>query len=293
MDDVAPILVYGKTGQVARALEQVLGARAVYVGRDEADFSQPETLREAFERVKPSAVINAVAYTQVDKAESEEALAHTVNAEAPALVAELCAAKGIPFVHYSTDYVFAGQGETPFAEDTLTAPLNAYGRTKRAGEEAVMATGGKHLIFRTSWVYDAVGKNFLTTMLRLGSEREELNIVSDQIGAPSYAPHLAEATVQVLEKAQQMQTFPSSIYHLCNAGKTSWHGFAEAIFTEAQGRGMPLQVKRCVPIPASSYPAPAARPHNSRLSCAKLTRTFGITMPDWEEGVRAALASIT
>jgi dTDP-4-dehydrorhamnose reductase len=293
MHPTTPVLIYGKNGQVARALAQLLDDKAVTVGRDEADFTQPDTLRAAFDRVNPSVVINAVAYTQVDTAESDEVTAHTVNAEAPTMLAHLCAARGIPFVHYSTDYVFAGQGDAPFNEDAPTAPLNAYGRTKLAGEKAVMAAGGNYLIFRTSWVYDAVGKNFLTTMLRLGAEREALNIVADQIGAPSYAPHIAQATMQALQAAQRMQPFPSGIYHLCNEGETSWHGFAEEIFKQASARAIPLRVKCCNPIPASDYPTPAIRPHNSRLSCAKLHATFGVTLPPWQEGVDAALACIS
>ncbi len=286
-----PILVFGRTGQVGSALAALLGDSAVIAGREEADFTQPDTFASLIDRVQPSAIINAVAYTQVDKAEEEEALAFQVNATAPGALATLAKERGIPFIHYSTDYVFSGQGSTPFKESDATAPLNAYGRSKRAGEKAVMAAGGDVLIFRTSWVYDALGKNFLTTMLRLGQERDTLNVVADQIGAPSYAPHLAQATLEALSAASAMEHFPTGIYHLCNAGETSWHGFACAIFEEARQAGMVLALQDCHPIPSADYPTPAARPLNSRLDCTKLREVLGVQLPDWREGVKAAMVS--
>jgi len=281
-------LVFGSNGQIGQALGALLDD-AVLLSRDEADFSRPNTLPAVVEAINPSVIFNAVAYTAVDKAEEEEALATVINADAPGALAAIAAKRGIPFVHYSTDYVFDGAGDTPRNETAKTFPLSAYGRSKLAGEKAVEAAGGHYLIFRTSWVYDAFGKNFLKTMLRLGAEREQLRVVADQIGAPSYAPHLAAATLQALENAQAQAAFPSGIYHMCNAGEVSWHGFAEAIFEEARKCGMELRVESVEPIPTSAYPTAATRPLNSRLDCSKLRDTLGVTLPDWREGLKDAL----
>ncbi|MBN66618.1 MAG: dTDP-4-dehydrorhamnose reductase [Rickettsiales bacterium] len=283
------ILVFGRSGQIARALQKAIGPRGIFLGRDEADLSKPDTLHDIIESHAPRAVINAAAYTQVDKAEEEEALATTINADAPAAMAATCYELGIPFVHYSTDYVFAGDGNAMRDEAEPVAPPNAYGRSKLAGELAVEAEGGQFLIFRTSWVYDAEGKNFFTTMLRLGVERESLNIVNDQIGAPSYAPHLAQATMKALETAMQMDAFPSGVYHMCNAGETNWCEFAQSIFEGARRHGAILAVGDVQGIPSSAYPTPATRPLNSRLDCTKLQAIFGVTMPDWREGLNACL----
>ena len=283
------ILILGKSGQMGRALASLLGDKAYSAGRDEADFTSPASFTPLIERVNPTAIINAVAYTTVDKAEGEEALAYQVNAEAPAALARLAKVRGIPLVHYSTDYVFDGSGLRPFQESDISTPLNAYGRSKRAGEEAIEALGGAYLIFRTSWVFDGTGKNFLTTMLQLGAERTEVSVVADQVGAPSYAPHLAAATMEALICATHLDAFPSGIYHMCNAGETSWHGFATAIFEEARKSGLHLNIKTCRPIPSSEYPTPAIRPLNSRLNCGKLADVLDVTLPDWREGVRAAV----
>ncbi len=284
-----PILIFGKTGQVGRALANLLGDKAVVAGRDEADFTKPENFAALVNRVQPSAIINAVAYTQVDKAEEDETLATQVNATAPAVLATLAKERGVPFVYYSTDYVFNGAGNAPFTEDMPCAALNAYGRSKRAGEEAIATIGGDYLIFRTSWVFDAEGQNFFNTMLRLAHERTELKVVGDQIGAPSYAPHLAQATMEALILATHQQPFPSGIYHMCNAGETSWHGFASEIFRQALDAELPLVIESCEAIPSEAYPTPAARPHNSRLNCGKLADVFDVVLPDWQEGVREAL----
>lgn len=284
-------LIFGANGQIGQALGALL-EDVVLLSREEADFSKPETLPAIIESIKPDYIINAAAYTQVDKAEEEEALATLINADAPAVLAREAAKRGIAFVHYSTDYVFDGAGDAPRKEDAKLAPLNAYGRSKLAGEKAVKAAGGAYLIFRTSWVYDAFGKNFLNTMLRLGAEREHLRVVADQIGAPSFASHLAEATLEALEEACKEYEFPSGIYHLCNRGETSWHGFAEAIFAQAKQRGMEMKVQTVEPIPSSAYPTPATRPLNSRLDCRKLEETFGLRMPDWREGLNEALEII-
>lgn len=289
MNNARPILIFGTTGQLGRALAACFGSRAVCVGRDEADFTQPECFAPLIERINPAAIINAVAYTQVDKAEHERDLAYAVNATAPGILAGIAKERCIPFVHYSTDYVFDGAGDKAFTETDMTAPLNVYGESKRAGESAVMRTGGDYLIFRTSWVYDAAGANFFNTMLRLGAERTELRVVADQIGAPSYAPHLAQATMEALILATHLPEFPHGIYHMCNQGETSWHGFACEIFEQAENADMPLMITSCESIPGSAYPTPAKRPHNSRLDCSALNAIFDITLPHWKAGVTDAI----
>lgn len=289
MSQLQRIVVLGANGQVGSALVALLGDRAVPLTRAEADLSQPDSLAAVLDAMMPDAVINAAAYTAVDKAEEEPDVAFAANADSPAAIARWCAAHNVPFVHYSTDYVFSGEGDTPWTEDDPKAPCNTYGATKLAGEKAIVADGGKYLIFRTSWVYDATGKNFLNTMLRLGAERDALNVVADQIGAPSYAPHLAVATLQALEKATKMLQFPSGIYHMVNGGETSWHGFATAIFEGARSKGVALQIKTVEPIAASAYPTPAKRPLNSRLDCSHLHTTFDLALPQWEQGLAQAL----
>ena len=283
-------LILGANGQVGQALNAAIDdENVVILGREQADFADPEALRTLIMRISPEYILNGVAYTAVDKAESEEDLATTINATSVRVLAECAKELDIPLIHYSTDYVFDGAGDAPRNENAPTAPLNAYGRSKLAGERAIAEVGCKHLIFRTSWVYDAYGKNFLNTMLKLGSEREELRVVADQIGAPTYARHIAQASLDALHHAMKMDIFPSGIYHLCNAGKTSWHGFAEAIFASAKKRKMRIKVERILPIPASDYPTPAARPHNSRLDCSKLRDVLGVTLPDWREGLELAM----
>lgn len=289
MSSFSRIAVLGANGQIGRALVAYLGAAALPLTRAEADFSQPMKLQDVLENLKPDAVINAAAFTAVDKAESERDAAFAANAESPAQLAAWCARNNVPFVHYSTDYVFNGEGDAPLPEDAPTAPLNVYGTSKLTGEQNVALIGGDYLIFRTSWVYDTQGANFLNTMLRLGAERETMSIVADQIGAPSFAMHLAYYTLQALEKAVQMETFPSGVYHMVNSGETSWHGFAQTIFAEAQQRNVPLQIKTVEPIPTSAYPTPAKRPLNSRLNCSKLHTVFGITLPTWQQGLAQAM----
>jgi dTDP-4-dehydrorhamnose reductase len=283
------ILVFGKDGQVGQALGGLLGLEAVMYGREEANFLRPESLRSLIQLANPLAVINAAAYTAVDRAEDEEAAAFTINAEAPLVLAEECKKLGIPLVHYSTDYVFNGTGNRPWHEDMPVAPANIYGKSKRAGEEAIMSVGGDYLILRTSWVYDAMGRNFLTTMLRLGAERERLSVVSDQIGAPTYALHLADRTVTALHRAISAPRFPTGIYHVCNAGETSWYNFAKSIFTYARQMGCELKIAEVQPILSADYPTPAKRPKNSRLDCTKAQQSLGIVMPHWEVGLREAI----
>lgn len=284
------LLITGANGQIGSALATALAERdAIFWGRDEVDLSDSAALKAALAETPCSAIINAVAYTAVDRAEEEEALATRINGEAPGVMAVWCAQKNIPFIHYSTDYVFDGSGDSPRSEDAPTAPLNAYGRSKLAGEQAVTAAGGDTLIFRTSWVYDATGKNFLNTMLRLAQEREVLNIINDQTGAPSYAAHLARATVECLDKVQEMDVFPSGIYHMTGGGETTWYGFAQAIFEQARAMGWNLKIKEVNPITTDAYPTPAKRPHNSRLDGSKLREVFGVVMPDWRDALRECM----
>lgn len=294
------LLILGSTGQVGSALLKICASKGKQViswSRKEVDFSQPSAVAEFLEKYfqgkeKPSAVINAIAYTQVDQAEKEEDTAKKVNAETPGKIACWCAENDIPFIHYSTDYVFPGDGNAPWKESDSVGPLNAYGRTKLEGEKAISSAGGKWLIFRTSWVYDATGKNFIRTMLRLGAERESLRVVSDQWGAPSFATHLAEATLAALKCALRMTDFPSGIYHLCNSGVTHWQGFAVNIFEEAKKRKMPLKVVKVEAISSAEYPTPARRPLNSRLDLSKLEKTFDLKIPDWKEGLNQCMDEI-
>jgi dTDP-4-dehydrorhamnose reductase len=270
------ILVFGKTGQVARELALLPDVRCL--GRDQADLSVPEACAEVIRTVRPEAVINAAAYTAVDKAEEEEALATIVNGNAPGMMAVACAELGIPFVQISTDYVFAGNGETAWKPDQVTGPLGAYGRSKLLGEEAVRASGATHAIMRTSWVVSAHGNNFVKTMLRLGAERDALSIVADQIGGPTAARDIASACHHM---AEQLMDAPhqSGTYHFSGAPDCSWADFARGIFA--------LSGLSCVvtDIPSSQYPTPAVRPLNSRLDCTTTKTTFGIERPDWRAGL--------
>lgn len=296
------VLVLGKNGQVGRALTALLGAGAISAGSSDINLADPDIAAQLDRFLggrSISAVINAAAYTKVDLAEGEgRDAALRINGSAVGELARWCAAHGVPLVHYSTDYVFPGQGDTPQSEDDPTHPLNAYGASKLLGESAIRESGADHLILRTSWVYDAVGSNFFKTIMRLLGERETLNIVSDQTGAPTYAPHLAAATLSALKSAQALSLFPSGVYHLCGGGETSWHGFANAIFMLARayesgeyGAGLKsgsnkLICQQILPIPTSAYPLPARRPHNSRLSMHKAQRILGVSMPSWEDGLK-------
>jgi len=279
-------LIIGKGGQLGNALAELL-PQANAIGRAELDLSLIELIPETISSFKPSIVLNAAAYTAVDKAEEEEPLAHLINAEAPAVMAAFCAVKNIPFIHYSTDYVFDGSGDEPWSEDDATNPLSAYGRSKLEGEKNILATQADAMVFRTSWVYDAHGKNFLNTMLRLAGEREELSVVHDQIGCPTYAPHLAKASLEAIENAAQSARFPSGVYHLGGGGEAaSWYDFAEAIFAAYEGELKIKQVKRIL---TRDYPTPATRPLNSRLNCSKAKNILGIEMPDWRDGLTECL----
>jgi dTDP-4-dehydrorhamnose reductase len=288
------IWVIGRTGQIGRALVEQLGARAVAIGSSDFDLSNyravPRVLDElAARHAAPAAIVNAAAYTRVDDAEANQAVATAVNAAGPGAIARWCAARDVPFVHYSTDYVYPGTGETPWREDDATGPLNAYGRSKLEGDCLIAASGARYLVLRTSWVYDAIGRNFFNTMMRLCRERDTLRVVADQVGAPTYAPHAAAATLSVLTRARAAGAFPSGVYHLVNRGHVSWHGFARAIVDQAARTGLGGRVGRVEPIASSQFPTPAARPLNSRLDSAKLERVFGERLPDWQAGVAACM----
>ncbi|MEL6735969.1 MAG: dTDP-4-dehydrorhamnose reductase [Pseudomonadota bacterium] len=277
------ILVFGKTGQVATELQRQADVTAL--GRAEADLSDPAACAAAITAHKPAMVINAAAYTAVDRAEEEEALATRVNAEAPGAMAEACAGLEIPFVHISTDYVFDGSGDGPWASTDPKGPLSAYGRTKLAGEEAVRAAGGVHAILRTAWVFSAHGNNFLKTMLRLSETRDHLTIVADQFGGPTPAAGIAGACLTIA-KSLEKNIEKSNTYHYSGAPDVSWADFAREIFAQA-GRGVSVE-----DIPSSSYPTPAKRPSNSRLDCASLLDAFGINRPDWKVHVGQVLEEL-
>lgn len=274
------LLVFGKHGQVGHALQRHL-PNAIFLGRDTVDLAQPEQIRAAIAQYRPDALINAAAYTAVDKAESEPALAEAINAIAPGIMAEAMAAHSGWVIHYSTDYVFAGSGDQPYCEEDATGPLGVYGASKWRGEEAMRAHNAPHLILRTSWVYGEHGHNFAKTMLRLAAERDELRVVADQFGAPTHADMIAAATAELLPKLAPAQ---AGTYHLVAGGETSWHGFAQHLIARAQAGGMALRcpAERVLPIATEQYPTPAKRPRNSRLSTQKLTQTFGVTLPAWQ-----------
>ena len=277
------LLVFGRTGQLATELARLLPG-AVFLGRDQADLSDPAACAAAIRAADCDAVINAAAWTAVDKAESDEAAATVVNGDSPAAMAVACAALGVPFLQVSTDYVFDGAGENPFMPDHPTAPLGAYGRSKLAGEQGVLAAGGKALILRTSWVFSAHGNNFVKTMLRLGRERESLNVVADQIGGPTPAAAIAQA---LLETAKAMLAgAPGGVHHFSGAPDISWAGFARDIMLRA---GLACRVDD---IPSAAYPTPARRPLNSRLDCSSLQAAYGIARPDWRRGLDQILTEL-
>jgi dTDP-4-dehydrorhamnose reductase len=305
------ILLTGKNGQVGRELEHLLApvAELKAVGRNEMDLANPGAIRRAISEFHPQFIVNAAAYTAVDRAESEEPIARVINAEAPGIMAEEATKIGAALIHFSTDYVFDGSKSEPYSEDDATNPISAYGRTKLAGEKAIQKNGGNHLVFRTEWVYATSGKNFLLTILRLACEREELRIVSDQIGAPTWSREIAKATAKVIldewQRASGGDLFRGrgGIYHMTAEGRTTWYGFASAIvdyahscrerplwFREAVG-DRPLVVQRIMPIATKDYPTPAARPANSLLANARLEQVFGVKLPDWRIQLRAALTS--
>jgi dTDP-4-dehydrorhamnose reductase len=290
------LLVTGAAGQVGWELcrSLMLLGDVVAIDRSQCDFSQPELLPGFIRSVKPDVIVNAAGYTAVDRAEQEENLATTVNGTAVGVLAEESRKAGILLVHYSTDYVFDGVKPTPYSEDDAPHPINAYGRSKLAGDNAISAAGGAYVILRTSWVYSRRKQNFLRTILRLASEREELRIVDDQIGAPTWARDIADATTQIVRAACQERAqgqFASGLFNLAAAGATSWHGFAEAILDKAQRHAL-LSAQhrpRLKPVPSTEYPTPAARPKNSRLAQGRLSERFGLALPDWQQALSLCL----
>ncbi|NPD13876.1 dTDP-4-dehydrorhamnose reductase [Xinfangfangia sp. D13-10-4-6] len=280
------VLVFGKTGQVATELARRMPAdfQPVFLGRDYADLSDPASCAAAILDGRTELVINAAAWTAVDKAETEEAAAKVVNADAPAAMAGACAKAGIPFLHISTDYVFSGAGDQPFRPGDATGPLGAYGRTKLQGEEAVRASGARHLILRTSWVFSSHGANFVKTMLRLGRERDSLNVVADQHGGPTPAAAIADALITA---ARAMAAgAEGGTHHFAGAPDTTWADFAREIMAQA---GLSCQING---IPTSAYPTPAARPLNSRLDCSALQAAFSVPRPDWRAGLSDVLKEL-
>lgn len=277
------ILVFSKTGQVAREL-QVIAPNEVFLGREDADLCNPNACDEAIRRINPSAVINAAAYTAVDKAEEDEDNAFLVNSASPTAIAVACADLGIPLVHISTDYVFDGSGTTPWDTVDATAPLCAYGRTKLAGEEGIRASDAIHAILRTSWVFSAHGANFVKTMLRLSDTHDALNVVADQIGGPTPARGIAEACLRIV-KALQADATLKGTYHFSGAPNVSWAEFAREIFAQAN------RTVTVTDIPTDAYPTPAKRPANSRLDCSGLA-AVGLTQPDWRGSLTTVLKDL-
>ncbi len=278
------LLIFGKTGQVAQELAR-RAPDAQFAGRETADLTDPAACAALIRQLHPSAVINAAAYTAVDKAESDAATAQLVNADAPAAMAAACAELGIPFVHISTDYVFDGSGDTARAEDAPTAPLGVYGQTKLDGERAVQAAAGQYAIMRTSWVFSAHGNNFVKTMLRFGAERDRLTIVADQIGGPTASADIAAAALSMAATMRADAT-KGGIYHFAGAPNVSWADFAREIFAQSD------LAPEVVDIPSSDYPTPAKRPLNSRLDCAAITRDFGIARPDWRVSLQDVIKEL-
>jgi len=278
------LLVFGRTGQVATELARLApGAR--FLGRDQADLTDPAACAAAIRASDCAAVLNAAAYTAVDRAESEPDLARAVNAEAPAAMARAAAERGVPFLHLSTDYVFDGSGERPWSETDPTGPLGVYGATKLAGERGIAAAGGQWAVLRTSWVFSAHGANFVRTMLRLGAERDELRVVADQQGGPTPAADIAAAGLTMLD-AMRADAARGGLYHFAGAPDTSWAGFAREIMAQA---GLSCRVTG---ISTADYPTPARRPANSRLDCAAILRDFGISRPDWRAGLAKVLQEL-
>ncbi|ESS71588.1 dTDP-4-dehydrorhamnose reductase RfbD [Methyloglobulus morosus KoM1] len=293
------ILLTGGTGQVGWELARTLMplGEVIAVDRSQADLSDLNTLKGIVEQHQPHVIVNPAAYTAVDKAESESELAFLVNAEAPRVLAEEANKIGALLVHYSTDYVFDGSKNTPYTENDATHPINVYGQSKLAGEQAIQSAGGDYLILRTSWVYASRGSNFLRTIMRLAAEREELKIVADQIGTPTWARLIAEVTVHVVRQSvfeQQSGIFNSNAYHLTASGETSWHGFAQKIVDIVREQGK-AELKNQVihPIPTTDYPLPAKRPANSRLSNERLEQQFGLVMPSWDNALRLCMQELS
>ncbi|MDH2066381.1 dTDP-4-dehydrorhamnose reductase [Pantoea sp. GD03673] len=288
------ILLFGKNGQVGWELQRALAplGNLIVVDRHSSDycgdFENPQGLAETVRRIKPAVIVNATAYTAVDKAESEQDKARLVNATSIAALAEVAEETGAWLIHYSTDYVFDGSGDKPCCEDDATAPLNTYGQTKLEGEEAIVRTMTKYLIFRTSWVYAAKGNNFAKTMLKLAKDRDSLSVINDQFGAPTGAELIADCTAHAIRVAL-VNGSVAGLYHLIAAGETTWHAYATKVIAFAKEQGVELQVQTINAVPTSAFPTPAKRPANSRLNTEKFQQAFGLNLPDWTVGVERML----
>ena len=293
------IVLFGKGGQVGWELQRALSPLGELVALDfdstdfPGDFTDPAGLAATLRQLQPDIIVNAAAHTAVDKAESEPELARTINALAPGVLAQEAQALGAWLVHYSTDYVFNGSGVQPWKETDTPAPLSAYGRTKLEGEQLIQASGCKHLIFRTSWVYAARGGNFAKTMLRLAQERESLTVIDDQVGAPTGAELLADVTAHALRQVL-LRPQDGGLYHLAAAGETSWNGYAKHVIAQAVRAQTAIKIvaKEVLPVPSSAFVTAAVRPHNSRLDTSRLQTTFGLQLPPWQQGVDRMLTEI-
>jgi dTDP-4-dehydrorhamnose reductase len=288
------VLVLGREGQLARGLVEAAlgtGIQIVSIGRPEIDLTDNGSVGAVFAREHPDIVVNAAAYTAVDKAESEPAVAHAVNALGAEYAARACATRSIPIVHISTDYVFDGMKDSPYLESDPTGPINVYGSTKLEGEQRVAKACERHVILRTAWVYSPWGTNFVKTMLRLATTRPRINVVEDQLGSPTYVPDLASTIIELATRViDEHGSGRWGTYHGVAQGETSWFGFAREIFRHAAEQGLP--VADIAGIPTSAYPTPARRPANSRLNCDKLRRSFGLELPDWRLGVSDCMARL-
>lgn len=291
------ILLFGKNGQVGWELQRSLAPLGKIIALDVhskdycGDFSNTEGVAETVRRIRPDVIVNAAAHTAVDKAESEIEFATLLNTRSVEAIAKAASETGAWVVHYSTDYVFPGTGETPWREDDATAPLNVYGETKLAGEKALQDNCARHLIFRTSWVYAGKGNNFAKTMLRFAKEREEMSVINDQYGAPTGAELLADCTAHAIRVAFK-QPEVAGLYHLVAGGTTTWYDYAALVFDEARKAGIELAIDKLNAVPTSAYPTPARRPNNSRLNTDKFQEKFDLVLPEWEIGVRRMLAEL-
>jgi len=286
------ILITGSAGQLSRELQLALAGegKVLALGHKLLDLAEPTQIRRQVRLLRPDLIVNAAAYTAVDSAQGDRERAFAVNATGPGVLAEEAAALGVPLIHYSTDYVFDGSKADPYREEDLPAPLSVYGASKLAGEQAIQAVGGDHLILRTSWVYSLHGRNFLLTMQRLLQERDALSVVDDEVGAPTWAGTIAQVTAEIVRKRRSGSGGPGGLYHLTASGETSWYGFACHIAQHLQNQGR-LRA-RVEPILSADYPTAAQRPLNSRLNCARLQHDWQISLPHWETALQQCLGDM-
>lgn len=287
------ILIFGSRGQLAQSFKAVVPAhldgQTVFVSSQDANFLEPVKLAGLLDHYSPQVIINCAAYTMVDQAEVDFDIAEGINAKAPQEIARWASKNEALFIHFSSDYVYSGQGTEPWIESSEVQPINKYGETKAHGDEAIRNTACRHFIFRTSWVYSEYGNNFLKKMLKLARSHRELRIVDDQVGSPTYAPTLAKTVWQIVDQVLQNQKYPSGIYHLTNSGYVSWADFAIAIFDDSKKNGMDFSLEKVAKIPTKEFPTPAMRPLNSRLNNTKFERTFGLSLPSWQDDMRLCI----